>query len=74
MYYYMSDLQFPERLKIIVIGIDYIHFIKIGYVCGCILSVYIDHLGMNLHNWLNDEKVEVRSPEDEHSSVYGFSR
>lgn len=51
----------------IATNIDYMDFIEIGYVNGCILHVYTDHLYVNIQDWLNDEKIEVLSPEDKHS-------
>lgn len=33
----------------------------------------MDHLGVNVQEWLNDEKAKVFSLEDKHSCVDGFN-
>lgn len=43
--------------------------IEVGYACGYVVPVYMDHLGVNLPEWLKDEQDEVCSPKDKLSSV-----
>ena len=73
-YFCMPDLQFPDGLRIIAIEKDYQEFIQVGYDSGCVIQVYMDHLGSNVHQWILDDEAEVCSPEDKMSGVGGITR
>ena len=47
-YYCMPDIKFPNGLRIIANDSNYMDFIEIGYACGYVVPVYIDHLGVYL--------------------------
>lgn len=65
----MSDIDFLDAMRIIASEIDYQEFIAVGYAFGCILFVYMDHIGVNVHQWLLDEQVNVCTPDDKLSCV-----
>ena len=48
-YFCMLDIEFPDGLRIIATGMDYMEFIEVGYASGCVILVYMDHLGVNVH-------------------------
>ena len=68
-YFYMPDIEFPDGLRILATKMDYQEFIEVGYACGCVVDVYMDHLGANVHQWIINELDEVCSPSYNHSGV-----
>ena len=65
----MPDIEFPDGLRIIAIEKDYQELIEVGHACSCVISMYMDHLGVNVHQWILDEKAEVCTPEDKFSGI-----
>ena len=68
-YFCMPDVEFPDGLRITVTNIDYMEFIKVGYACGCVVPVHLDHLGVNVHQWIVEKQDEVYIALNELSSV-----
>lgn len=41
LYYYLQKFQLHQGLMLIANELDYVEFIDFGYVCGCVLPMYI---------------------------------
>ena len=65
----MTDIEFLDGLRIIATEKDYQELIEVEYDCGCVISVYMDHVGVNVHQWILDEIAEVCTPKDKFSGV-----
>ena len=64
-YFCMPDVVFPDGLRLIATDIDYMDFIEVGYASGSVINVYMDHLGVNVHQWILEEQGEICSSLDE---------
>ena len=64
-YFCMPDVVFPDGLRLIATNIDYMDFIEVGYASGSVINVYMDHLGVNVHQWILEEQGEICSSLDE---------
>ena len=68
-YFWKPGIEFPNGLRILASEIDYHEFIKVRYVAGYVLDVYMDHFGVNVHEWIIDEQVYVNGVEGNHFGV-----
>nr|KAJ0205312.1 hypothetical protein LSAT_V11C500238060 [Lactuca sativa] len=67
-YFCMPDVEFPDGLRVIATDIDYMDFIEVGYASVVVIHVYMDHLGVNVHQWIHDEQAELCSSLDKLSA------
>ena len=51
-------------MRIIANEKDYQEFIQVGYDKGCVIHIYVDHLGVCAHRWIMNDQAKVCSPED----------
>ncbi|KAL7609237.1 hypothetical protein Lser_V15G12361 [Lactuca serriola] len=68
-YFFMPNIDFPDGLRIMSTDMDYMELIEVGYASDCVIDVYMDHIGVNVHQWILEEQAEVYSSLDQLSGA-----
>ncbi|CAH1433350.1 unnamed protein product [Lactuca virosa] len=63
MYYYESGLSLMDGLNPILDDVEFVAFIFDAYGADGVISVYIDHVGVGVDGWFDDEEAD-----DDHES------